>query len=147
MVFIYFIYLSYCLQSNGIVRQCHNYNPDSLFVLSAREYYPAFTANLLFTIANTVPLQLLLAFPSSMWPSLIANAFSFSEVAHNSLWSEAVIDCRVFCLVIFWTKAFLVQDKFVLFWIGRRGPLSHDARPQISYKARQQGTKPEGGKT
>ena len=123
MVFIYFIYLSfrlsYSLQRKGIVRQCHNYNPDSfIFVLSTREYYPACTANLLFTIANTLPL----AFLKSTRPSLIANASSFSEVAHNSLWSEAVIDCRVFCLVIFWTKVFLVEDKFVLFWIGRKGP-------------------------
>ena len=36
--------------------------------------------------------------------------------------SEVVIDCRVFCLAIYWTKVFLVQDKFVLFWIGRKGP-------------------------
>ena len=112
--------LSYRLQSNGIVRQCHNYNPDSLFVLSTREYYSACTANLLFTISNTLAIQL--AFLNSARQSLIANAFSFSEVALNSLWSEAVIDCGVFCLVIFWTKVFLVEDKFVLFWIGRKGP-------------------------
>ena len=60
MVFIYFIYfsflLSYSLQSNIIVRQSQNYNPDSLFVLSTREYYSAFTANLLIgLIRNTLP--------------------------------------------------------------------------------------------
>ena len=57
MVFIYIIYFSFMLnyilpQSNIILRQWHNDSPDPLFILSTREYYTAYTANLLISLAE-----------------------------------------------------------------------------------------------
>ena len=101
MVFIYFIYfsflLSYILQNN-LVRQCHNYSPDELFVLSTREYYSACTANLLIRLASdtlfteftdfTSALRFALASSSSRSRCSVfynASASFVSEVAQSSL--------------------------------------------------------------